>query len=149
MARNHDGGYTLVELAVVLAIVAILVAIMVSSLEGFRSRANDARATSSLSHAATAEMGLMVADGAFSTDAGRLTEIAPGIDLGSADTSVRVVVADVKPGDSAQVLLYARSRSGTWFGARLAVAGGARGHFTCREETEAEMTLAVCTGRDW
>ena len=149
MRQKRDDGYTLVELAVVLAIVAILVGIAIPSLQGFRSRANDTRTMSGLTHAATAEMGIMVADGVFTDDRARLDAMAPGLDLGSAETSTRLVVGDIDPEDGAQVLLYARSRSGTWFGTRIAVSGPWAGHFTCTGETEAEMTLAGCTGREW
>jgi prepilin-type N-terminal cleavage/methylation domain-containing protein len=147
---GNERGFTLIELAVVTMILAILVAIGLPSVLGFRARANEARVMADLTHVAIAEGGILALDGGYSSDEARIEPLVRGIDIGNAtDTSVRVVVADVDPGDGAQVLLYARAVSGSWFGLRLVGVGADIGRHTCRSDVEADMTIAVCTGTDW
>ena len=53
------------------------------------------------------------------------------------------------PGDGRQVLLYARSKSGVWFGLHLVDAESESGRYTCTGDVEADMTLAGCLGDEW
>ena len=64
--------------------------------------------------------------------------------------SVHLVVADVNPGDRQQMLMYARSPSGTWFGIRLVNEGGLAGRHTCEDPDVANVSdIALCAGVAW
>ena len=147
---DEEHGFTLVELAVVMVVVGVLIAMALPSILGFQKTANEVRVQAVLIDVAKAEAGIATLDGAYTADAGRLAEMASGIDIGNAaDGSVRVVVGDVAPGDSQQVLLYARAVNGSWFGVRLVGIGAESGRHTCRSEAEADLTLDFCSGTDW
>lgn len=147
MPSNREDGFTLVELMMVLAVVAIRIAVVIPNLAAFRSRANDARAKADLAHAGTAELGVAVTDGAFTADTARLDAMVPGLAFGVVPGGITVVVGDVEAGDGLRVLLYARSKSGVWFGLHLVDAESARD--TCTGGAEADMTLAGCVGSEW
>jgi len=147
---RSDRGFTLIELMVVVMIMAVLVSMLLSSYLGARTRAYETRVKADLIHVAKAVAGLSVSGGGYTDDAATIGELVPGIALGSAtDSSVRVVVADIAPGDSAQVLMYARAVSGDWFGVRLVSKGVDVGQHTCRGDAEGDMTMAGCAGVDW
>jgi type IV pilus assembly protein PilA len=148
--RDEEHGFTLVELAVVTVVLGVLIAIALPSILGFQKTANEVRVRAALINVAKAEAGIAVLNGAYTADAARLAEMVPGIDIGNAtDGSVRVVVGDIAPGDSQQVLLYARDVNGSWFGVRLVGIGAESGRHTCRSDAEADLTLAFCSGTDW
>jgi len=73
--------------------------------------------------------------------------MVPGLAFGVVPGGIRVVVGDVEAGDGLRVLLYARSKSGVWFGLHLVDAESARD--TCTGGAEADMTLAGCVGSEW
>ena len=53
-------------------------------------------------------------------------------------------------GDDGQVLVYARSGSGTWFGLRLVNAGTDAGQYTCTGETESDIDeMTDCIISEW
>lgn len=148
--RTSEDGFTLVELAVVSLVLGILVAIALPNFLGFQKTASELRTRADITNVAKAEVAIAVSEGAFTADEGSLGYMVPGIEFGDAtDSSIRVVVGDIDPGDSRQVLLYARAVTGDWFGLRLVGIGGDAGRHTCRSANEADMTLAFCTGTDW
>jgi len=100
-----------------------------------------------LAHAGIAELGVAVTDGAFTADTARLDAMVPGLAFGVVPGGITVVVGDVEAGDGLRVLLYARSKSGVWFGLHLVDAESARD--TCTGGAEADMTLAGCVGSEW
>ena len=67
-----------------------------------------------------------------------------GEETGALDT-----IGDVDPGDGGQVLLYARSDSGDWFGFRLVQSGAEVGRHTCASDDVSDMTLVDCSGTTW
>lgn len=148
--RTSEDGFTLVELALVIVVLGVLVAIALPSILGFQKTADEMRTRTELTNAGKAEAAIAVTDGAYTADDAQLEFMMPEIDFGNAtEQSVRVVVGDIAPGDSMQVLLYARAVSGDWFGLRLVGIGADVGRHTCRSADEADMTLAFCDGIDW
>lgn len=147
----RDQGFTLVELMVVVLVISILIAVAIPTFMGARQRAQDRTAQANLTTALKAESAYAASGNGFTTSAVLLAAEEPSLDWTGVDPDdVHVVVGDVFPGDSAQVLLYARSNTGTWFGLRRVVAGAGAGRFTCSGIAEANVDdLADCTGTAW
>ena len=59
-----------------------------------------------------------------------------------------MVTGAVEGTADAQILLYARSVTGDWFGLRLVREGVDAGRHTCRG-AESDMTLDACAGTAW
>ena len=144
MADRRDPGFTLIELMVVLGIVAVLIAIALPSLLGSRRKANDVQVTSMLTAVGRAQAGWEPLQGGFTDDLALLEETVPELGFGDADDRA----VHVSVGDVGQVLLYARSDSGTWFGLRYVAGGPDVGRHTC-SGAASDMTLVACTGTDW
>jgi len=150
--QKRDEGFSLVELMVVVLIIAILLAIAVPTFMGWRSNAQDTEVRQALVNAAKVESGINAENSGFTSDPAVLALIEPSVDFsGATDKSIHVVVADaVNAGDKGQVLVYARSDSGTWFGLRLVQAGPAAGRHTCEGGAEANVDeMADCSGVSW
>lgn len=146
--RRAEYGFSFVEMMLVMAIVAILISIALPSLLGQRTRAMDMEAKSTLSAVGRGQAGLEPNNSGYIDDLATLEDSFPELEFGTADDQIHVVVGDVETGDSGQVLLYARSDSGTWFGLRLVAHGAEVGRHTC-SGAETDMTLVACTGTDW
>ena len=149
--RRADDGFTLVELMVVVLVIAILLAIAIPTYLGARSRAQDRTMQANLTTAIKVESAFDADGNGFTSVVATLAAQEPNLDwTGVADESMHVVVGDVVAGDSAQVLVYAVSGSGTWFGIKLVVAGASGGRFTCEGAAETNVDdLADCTGTAW
>jgi prepilin-type N-terminal cleavage/methylation domain-containing protein len=156
--KSCEGGFTLIEVMVVLVIAALLMAIGIVSFSAMSERAEDAATRSMLANAAKAEG----AAEAQSIDPGYVDGAALGLIEPAYDTSgateeaIHVSVGDVVDGSGTliladgQVLLYARSKSGTWFGIRLVAAGDTAGRHSCSGAEESDVSpLATCAGSDW
>ena len=114
---SRDEGFTLVELMVVVLVIAILIAIAIPSFMGARQRAQDRTTQANLTTGLKAESAIAASGGGFTANAAALAAEEPSLDwTGTNPEDVHVVVGDVIPGDNAQVLLYTRSNTGTWFG---------------------------------
>jgi hypothetical protein len=88
--------------------------------------------------------------GRYTDDLGYLEAIFPEYDFsGTSDESIHVVVGDVEQEDGARVLLYTRSKSGTWFGTALVLHGEQAGRYTCVSPWQDVMTLSGCLGEVW
>lgn len=149
--RRNDDGFTLVELMVVVLVIAVLLAIAIPSFVGARTRAQDRTAQANVTTASKAEAAYSAAGNGFTANAALLAAEEPSLDwTGVADDSMHLVVGDVLPGDAAQVLIYSKSNTGTWFGIKLIVAGASAGRYTCSGAAEANVDeLSDCTGTDW
>src|SRR5438067_8461426 len=112
--RNQDGGFTLIELMVVVLIIAILIAIAIPTFLGSRSRASDRAAQSSLRVALTAAKVTFTDTNDFSAaDPTTLSGIEPSLAFvpGGPSTGFKSVSVVVTPGGQ------------TWWAAVLSTSG--------------------------
>jgi len=151
--RSSEEGFTLIEVMVVVLILAILIALGVPSYLGFRGRSQDTEAKSEVANGAKVQAGISVTQGqGYTADVAVLKAYEPSLDFsGTTDESLHVILGDaVSAGDNAQVLVYSRSRSGTWFGLRLVSAGVGVGQYTCLGSTEADVDdMTDCISAEW
>jgi len=151
--RSSDRGFTLIEVMVVVLILAILIAVGIPTFLGFRARGQDTEIMAEVASGAKVEAAFAAANGSgYSDDPVALNEFEPALDFsGATDKSLHVKVEDaVSSGDDGQVLVYARSESGTWFGLRLVNAGVDAGQYTCKGATESEVDdMTDCIISEW
>jgi type IV pilus assembly protein PilA len=114
---REEGGFTLIELMVVVLIIAILIAIAIPTFLGARKRAQDKQAQSNLRNALTAEKTFYVDSQAFTNDATALSGIESALVFGTtADNAwVREVAVEELDTNGNWVVLRSESRSGTFF----------------------------------
>lgn len=145
-------GFTLIEQLVVVLVIAVLLAIGIPSFLQYRERAQDRHIHTNLANGIKVEAAYGADAVGFTADPAELAAIEPALDFsGAQPESLHVQVQDVvNPGDAGDVLIYARSDSGEWFGVRHTQIGPAAGTFTCRGTAEADVDdFADCTGQDW
>ena len=115
--RRDDGGFTLIELMVVVLIIAILIAIAIPTFLGARTRAQDRAAQTSLHNALTAAKVLYTdtQDYSGATPAGLTATVQSLTFAVGASTSFKIVSVIAAP--AGQVWwATAKSSSGTCFG---------------------------------
>ncbi len=153
MAIRRDDGFSLIEIMVVVLILAVIIAIGIPTYMGFRGRAQDTEIKSEVANGAKVQAAYAAATGSgYTADPTELAAFESSMDFsGSKDTSLHVKVADaVSAGDNGQVLVYARSQSGTWFGLRLVNAGTDAGQYTCKGDAEADVDdMTDCILDEW
>ena len=148
MQRRDESGWTLVELSVVLGVIAVLVSLAIPSLLSVREHSFDLQVKMELTNSARAASAIEVEMGHY-PDAAWLAVSMPELDFGGAAArSIHVLRGPVGAEADAQVLLYARSVTGDWFGLRMVSQGADAGRHTCRG-AEGDMTLEACTGVAW
>ena len=151
--RPSERGFTLIEVMVVVLILAIIIAIGIPTFLGFRTRAQDTEIKAEVANGAKVEAAYAAANGSgYSDDPAALNAFEPGLDFsGATDKSLHVKIADaVSPGDDGQVLVYARSESGTWFALRLVNAGVDAGQYTCKGSAESDVDdMTDCIIKEW
>ncbi len=114
--RPRTGGYSLVELMVVMFVIALLIAVAVPTYAGFRNRAFDADTKAELRLALTVERIYHLDNGFFSDSATVLEGMESLLHVniaGDPAGSIRAVALTV-PGTTS-VCLYSQSLSGTWW----------------------------------
>jgi type IV pilus assembly protein PilA len=141
--RSKEGGFTLVELMVVVMIIAILMAIAIPTFLNSRKRAQDSSAKSSVRN------GLAAAQSVFSetqTYAG-VTQAAlaaeePGLTFGAAATTLstgpNMISFSTATADT--IFLAALSKSDRCFALKYSTTAGSGGTM------QAELTKATCNG---
>lgn len=127
---EREGGFTLIELMVVVLIIAILIAIAIPTFLGARQRAQDRAAQSNLRNALTAEKTHYTDTQAYTAAVATLDGIEAPLDwradaVPAANAVGAVYVAVNATGD--QVTLGSRSASGTCFYLRDIATGATAG----------------------
>lgn len=113
--RSPEGGFTLLELMVVVLIIALLIAIAIPTFLGARRRAQDRQAQSHLRAALIAQKVHYTKSLRYTSLTSDLDEVESRIAWGNPDAAVAgVVVEDVSPSGEA-VVLRTLSRSRTLF----------------------------------
>jgi type IV pilus assembly protein PilA len=137
---EREGGFTLIELMVVVLIIAILIAIAIPTFLGARTRAQDRAAQASLRNA-------LVAAKSIYTDK---QDYAQAIKTGAADPlegvepSLDYVTTDAAS-TGPNVVSTGNTGTGTWFGAALSASGTC---FFIKDNVSAGTTYAsgsTCT----
>jgi type IV pilus assembly protein PilA len=141
---EREGGFTLIELMVVVLIIAILIAIAIPTFLGARQRAQDRAAQSNLRNALTAEKTNYTDTQQYTATTATLQGIERSINwAGNTAASLGNVHVNVSTigGTSDTVVLGTRSASGTCFYIRdIAVGNAANPPGT----TYARTTAATC-----
>lgn len=112
---RKEGGFTLIELMVVVLIIAILIAIAIPTFLGARRRAQDKQAQSNLRNALTAEKTYFVDTQAYTNSATELGDIESSLNFTVDDGWVRGVQVEALGVSNTAVILRSESRSGTYF----------------------------------
>jgi type IV pilus assembly protein PilA len=119
--RDEEGGFTLIELMVVVLIIAILLAIAIPTFLGARQRAQDRAAQSNLRNAFTAEKVYYTDNQAYTEDVSALSDLEKSItwvNTGTPAAGSREVLVEVQSSASGTddiVCLTAKSASGKTF----------------------------------
>ncbi len=134
---EDDGGFTLIELMVVVLIIAILIAIAIPTFLGARSRAQDRAAQSDLRNALTAEKTYYADKQTYSATTATMKAIEPSLKWGAALT------VKISP-DTLSVCVQEKSKSGTVFGL-LSISAGVKagryfGKVACRRPVNGTVT---------
>jgi type IV pilus assembly protein PilA len=129
---EREGGFTLIELMVVVLIIAILIAIAIPTFLGARTRAQDRAAQSNLRNALTAEKSYYTDAQAYTATPADLTAIEPSLRYNadaapSANNEIYISVA------GGAVTLGAKSASGTCFYLKDIPTGTGSGTFYARD----------------
>lgn len=106
---EDDGGFTLIELMVVVLIIAILIAIAIPTFLGARSRAQDRAAQSDVRNALTAEKTYYSDNQTYSATTATMKAIEPSLKWGAGLTVA------ISP-DTLSVCMQETSKTGTVFG---------------------------------
>jgi type IV pilus assembly protein PilA len=120
--RNNEGGFTLIELMVVVLIIAILLAIAIPTFIGARQNANDRAVQSNIRNAHTNELTYYSDTQEFTGTPAAMTQLDPSLTYttvpGEMASSTRTIYVELlapntRANDS--VLLGGQSESGTCF----------------------------------
>ncbi len=141
---QREGGFTLIELMVVVLIIAILIAIAIPTFLGARQRAQNRAAQSSLRNALTAAKTIYTDTQDYTgVTVAKMTAAEPslGFAADSATASTGQNNVSFKAVDASTFVAAVLSASGTCFYIKDSVAGGSTG--TTYSKT---ATAADCTG---
>ena len=146
---EREGGFTLIELMVVVLIIAILIAIAIPTFLGARQRAQDRAAQSNLRNALTAEKTYYTDNQAYYATAGAaaLKAIEPSLTFdAAADTAPIQGSVGYALLAGGEIVLSTKSASGTCFYLKDAPTGATAGttygtNTTCDKPSAASVAL--------
>lgn len=151
--RQDEGGFTLVELMVVVLILAVLIAIGLPTFLGARARAFDRAARALVRRGLIAQIVHNGNARAFTDDAGDLSDIEPNIAWGTLAAKDKGATAHVTGAGDQAVILRSESGTGTIFClARIADTADAGTYYTTGcdgTETRAAIVGWPTTAAAW
>lgn len=116
--RDREGGFTLIELMVVVLIIAILLAIAIPTFLGARERAQDRAAQSDLRNALTAGKVLYTDTESYDVTVAQLDGVEPSLDFVESVAAADVdtdTVGYVHAADGSDVVFVTESEAGDFF----------------------------------
>ena len=113
--QSDEGGFTLIELMVVVLIIAILLAIAIPTFLGARKKAQDRAAQSNLRNALTAEKTYYTDNQVYTATDTDITAIEPNLKFDTTDPTVGIVLKSLAPAGNSIVCLTKTSASGQVF----------------------------------
>jgi type IV pilus assembly protein PilA len=152
---EREGGFTLIELMVVVLIIAILIAIAIPTFLGARTRAQNRAAQSNLRNALTAEKTHYTDAQVYTATASDLTAIEPTLSYqanGSMTGGTANQVFVHVPAGGNSVILGARSASGTCYYVRdvaTTTTSETAGTYYANDTTCAAPGSTTVTGTRW
>jgi type IV pilus assembly protein PilA len=146
---EREGGFTLIELMVVVLIIAILIAIAIPTFLGARTRAQDRAAQSNLRNALTAEKSYYTDAQAYTAVTASLLAIEPSLKYNAnAAPSVNNEIY-VDASTAGTVILGAKSASGTCFYLKDVATGSGSGTFYERTTACAAPASTTVDDPNW
>jgi type IV pilus assembly protein PilA len=146
---EREGGFTLIELMVVVLIIAILIAIAIPTFLGARTRAQDRAAQSNLRNALTAEKSYYTDAQAHTAVTASLLAIEPSLKYNTnAAPSVNNEIY-VDASTAGTVILGAKSASGTCFYLKDVATGSGSGTFYERTTACAAPASTTVDDPNW
>jgi type IV pilus assembly protein PilA len=142
MDRRDDGGYSLVELMVVVVVIAVLVAISIPMFFGFRDGAHDRATHAELRNTLLAEKTYRTANDVFTEAAADIQALQPGAAI-AADPADGVYL-DLNDGSAQIVCLVRTSEGGEVFSIWLHATAGA--YFGAGDLSGADCPVAAPAG---
>jgi type IV pilus assembly protein PilA len=148
---EREGGFTLIELMVVVLIIAILIAIAIPTFLGARQRAQDRAAQSNLRNALTAEKTYYTDKQAYTTATASVKSIEPSLTFSTAAAAtqgtVSVVVSSTSGTLNDIVTLGTQSASGTCFYIKDVASGATAGTFYGSDTTCTTVATAATSAK--
>jgi type IV pilus assembly protein PilA len=146
---REEGGFTLIELMVVVLIIAILIAIAIPTFLGARKRAQDKQAQSNIRNGLTAEKTYYVDNQAYTETVADLTPIESSLDFATNDASVRgvepLLAGAAAANDDQAICLQSLSKSGVMFGLVDVSSGANAGAWYSKDSAGADVCAASGT----
>ncbi len=145
---EREGGFTLIELMVVVLIIAILIAIAIPTFLGARTRAQDRAAQSNLRNALTAEKSYYTDSQAYTAVTASLKDIEPSLTYNgdAAPTNNNEIYVSAS-GNT--VTLGSKSASNTCFYIKDVATGTGSGTFYARNTDCDKPSATTVTGASW